>query len=118
MSEQTPDLIKAAQAMVDSYADHVERCRACTINWQTLKAALQDRTSGTSQLDNAAGLVAAAPETVETRMTSKVEFAPTTSFCERVRFLWTGVRFCWHSKHGMTLEFKDCKTIFHVSQKP
>jgi hypothetical protein len=40
----TPEgkLLSAAKAMVESYADHVDRCRACTINWQNLKAALQD----------------------------------------------------------------------------
>lgn len=36
------DLRKAAQAMVESFKDHVDRCRACTINWQNLKAALHD----------------------------------------------------------------------------
>ncbi len=34
------ELRKAARAMVESYADHVDRCRVCTINWQSLKAAL------------------------------------------------------------------------------
>jgi hypothetical protein len=32
-----PRLIRAAQAFVKSYEDHLDRCRPCTINWQLLR---------------------------------------------------------------------------------
>ena len=38
--EDSLKLIKAAQRMVDEFAPHADKCRPCTIEWQTLKNVL------------------------------------------------------------------------------